>query len=143
MEAVLFVILPPKEIFLEKNLKEAIMRILLKMLLSGLALALPFSAFSDDSIYGDDPCLPPVEEEAECYCHYIVEAGWMSGFGATYEEAVEDSKNSCKNVVRYILTEEQSWSEIEADQYDYSPHITNRCRPTSCILQRERLGLPL
>ena len=118
------------------------MRILSKMLLSGLALALPFSAFSDDSIYISE-CLPATEEEAECYCHYIEGTDWAQGFGATYEEAVEDSKNNCKAVVRFILTEKKGFSETEADQYDYSPHITNQCRPNSCLLERERYRLEL
>ena len=121
------------------------MRILLSMLLSGLALALPFSAFSVQSSH----CPPPVEgeEEAECYCHYIerqsliLRADWALGMGATYEEAAEDAKENCKFVVRLRLIEEKGFSETEADQYDYSPHITDRCRPTSCILNRQRLGL--
>ena len=117
------------------------MRILLRILLSGLALALPLSAFSDGSI-PLPPCSPaPAFEEAECYCHFIEGTDWVQGFGATYEEAVEDSKDTCRFGVRLTLTEERGFSEVEADQYDYSPHITNRCRPNSCILKRERLGL--
>ena len=141
MKAVLFVILPQKEIFLEKNLKEAIMRILLSMLLSGLTLVLPFSAFSNDHL-SLPACPPPIaEEEAECYCHHMEWTGWVQGFGATFEEAAEDAKDMCKSVVRYTLTEERGVSETEADQYDYSPHITNQCRPYSCLLERQRLGL--
>ena len=115
------------------------MRILSKMLLSGLALALPFSAFGVQSSH----CPPPVEreEEAECYCHIMDGSDWILGVGATYEEAVEDAKDTCKAVIRFIFIEEQGVSEAEADQYDYSPHITNQCRPTSCILSRQRLGL--
>ena len=117
------------------------MRILLKILLSGL-LVLPFAAFSDDHLPPLPPCPPAPEfEEAQCYCHTMDGSDWALGLGATYEEAVEDAKNGCKDVVRYILTEEQDWSETEADQYDYSPHITNQCRPNSCILGRQRLGL--
>ena len=113
------------------------MRILSKMLLSGLALALPFSAFSAPL----PPCPPAPEfEEAECYCHLIEGTGWMSGFGATYEEAAEDAKDTCRFGVRLELIE-RGFSEAEADQYDYSPHITNQCRPTSCIIRRQRLGL--
>ena len=118
------------------------MRILLSMLLSGLALALPFSAFSDDHL----PPLPecpaaPEFEEAECYCHIMDGSDWILGVGVTYEEAVEDAKDSCKGVIRFIFTEERGVSEAEADQYDYSPHITNQCRPAGCILRRQRLGL--
>ena len=115
------------------------MRILFKILLSGLALALPFAAFSVQSQH----CPPPVEgeEEAECYCHHIEWTDWVQGFGATYAEAAEDAKDTCRFVVRLTLTEERGFSETEADQYDYSPHITNQCRPNSCILERERLGL--
>ena len=119
------------------------MRILLKLLLSGLALALPLSAFSDNHLPPLPDCPPPVEGEemAECYCHFIEGTGWALGLGANYEEAVEDAKDSCKGVVRFELTEERGFSEIEADQYNYSPHITNQCRPYSCILRRQRLGL--
>ena len=114
------------------------MRILLKMLLSGLALALPFSAFSDSFL---PPCSPPIEgrETAKCYCHHIED--WVMGWGATYEEAAEDAKDTCRFGVRLTLIEERGFSEAEADQYDYSPHITNQCRPYSCVLERERLGL--
>ena len=116
------------------------MRILLRMLLSGLALTLPFSAFSTGILAS---CPPPVEGEelAECYCHIMDGSDWMRGWGVTYEEAAEDAKDTCKGVIRLILTEERGVSEAEADQYDYSPHITNRCRPYSCILERQRLGL--
>ena len=117
------------------------MRILLKILLSCFALSLPFAAFSDDHLPPLPECSPPAEEEAECYCHHIEWTGWVMGWGATYEEAVEDAKDMCKGVVRYTLTEERGVSESEADQYDYSPHITNQCRPTSCLLENERLGL--
>ena len=114
------------------------MRILLKILLSGL-LVLPFAAFSNDLL---GPCPPPPAfEEAQCYCHDIDSAYWIQGFGETYEEAVEDAKDACRFGVRLTLTEEQGWSAAEADQYDYSPHITNQCRPHSCILHRQRLGL--
>ena len=112
------------------------MRILLSMLWSGLALALPFSVFSAPL----PPCPPPVEEEVQCYCHYIEGTGWLQGFGATYEEAAEDAKDTCRFGVRLELIE-RGFSETEADQYDYSPHITNQCRPNSCTLSRERLGL--
>ena len=118
------------------------MRILLKILLSGLALALPFSAFSDGFL---PPCSPPIEgkEEAECYCHHMEWTGWVIGWGATYEKAAEDAKDTCRFGVRLTLTEERGLSETEADQYDYSPHITNRCRPNSCLLERERYRLEL
>lgn len=108
-----------------------------------LLLSLPFAAFSDDFPYPISECSPPsVEEEAECYCHHFDGFEfWSVGFGATYEEAEQDAINECKSDVRFILTVERGLSEAEADQYDYSSHVTNQCRPTSCSLSRQRKGL--
>ena len=105
-------------------------------------LVLPFAAFSDDLL---GPCSPPIEgrETAECYCHFIEGTDWVKGWGATYEEAAEDAKDTCRFGVRLTLIEERGFSEAEADQYDYSPHITNQCRPYSCLLERERYRLEL
>ena len=110
----------------------------MRILLSCLALSFPFAAFSDDSPYQLSECAPPVMEEAECVCHHFDLTDWIQGFGETYEEAAEDAKNECRLIVRFTLTEEKGFSEAEADQYDYSSHITNQCRPNSCLLERER-----
>ena len=113
----------------------------MRILLSGLLLVLPLAAFSKD--YQLSECPPPVEEEAECYCNhsYFENEGWLSGFGETYEEAEENAKSMCKYIVRLVLIDEEGYSEAEADQYDYNSHVTNQCRPTSCILRRKRRGL--
>ena len=113
----------------------------MRILLSGMLLVLPLAAFSKD--YQLSECPPPVDEQAECYCNhsYFENKGWISGFGDTYEEAEENAKIMCKDLVRFILIDEEGYSEAEADQYDYSPHVTDQCRPDSCILHRKRIGL--
>ena len=112
----------------------------MRILLSGLLLVLPLPAFSDD-----DPflkCEPEPYEQAECICNYIDGTDYVLGIGDTYEKAVEDSKEMCMIVVREVLILDKGWTEAKAAQYDdYDSHVTNDCRPTSCILENQRLGL--
>ena len=103
----------------------------MRILLSCLALSFSFAAFSDDSSLEMSECSPVAEEQAECFCHHLDFEDWVLGLGETYEEAAQTARGMCKLAVRFTLIEKRGFSEAEADQYDYSSHITSRCRPTN------------
>ena len=116
MEAVLSVILPPKEIFLEKNLKEAIMRILLSCL-----LFIPFFAAHADHEQSNRPCLAPPEGViwAVCDCETVSLEGrpfliQTLGDGASLTEAVQEAKSACEYIVRQDLINLQGLSPGDA-----------------------------